>query len=686
MSDRRSLSSNYRYCSQSRKISVGVLVDSISNAKTKDLQEPGAQTAGIGSCSKKNSVKDRDGHSPLREERVIVEPRDASPWVSTRSFDPKKSSSVANQDTERTPSFPATRIRHPRSKLLEKASAAHSLRFFAAKSGLGSNVCRQKNSGRDICSMEEGNVDNAEHVENLVCSTEQGVRQEKEQVQNKDRTTETGGHESLRIKLWEILGDVSSPNKHLPSLQCKELPLDQERNRKQSPIEKINLNSDTIESDSQTPVFTRPVTRSLAQRKASTRKQGNKSEATKSIDRKDCQHNRIFSSKGDLSAGSYGNFMDGSLPCKKEKVMGMSSLAETNQGARNKNVEERQQSEKSRSISAVKKSMLHKNKVSNTSSSTDRRNDAHVEPKKGTKNNSSFEFPFNAMTDQGDLQQQPMVVEASKKNLQEDIFGSLLKRKKNYLQPQKVTKNSSSFEIHFNAMTDQRDVQQSMDVEASKKNLQEHISDSLLKRKRNSLQPKRVTKNNSLFEFPPNAMADQRDVEQSMDVEVSKKNLLDDISDSLLIKKRNTVQPKRDMKNNSSFELPLHVMADQRDVELSIDVEAQKKNMKEEISDSLLKKKWNSEHDPSIPPSKIKLRSSLQKSKQELYGQSPAKKIFNRTSIQSFKGFLSSEAAKCRTDVQQELSVSLTTFSTKINEVELTKTIIITLLTHLSLP
>ncbi|XP_047979221.1 uncharacterized protein LOC125221140 [Salvia hispanica] len=692
MSDRRSHSSNYRYCSQSRKMSVGVLVDSISTAKTKSLQEPVAQTAGIGigSCSQKNSVRCREGHSPHVEKHVIVEPKDASPWVSTRSFKPKLPHSVADLDTECTPSLPAA-----------------SLNFFAAKSGLGSDVCKQRNSGRAYCSVEEWNVNNAEHVENQVCSIEQGVRQEKEQVQNNDRTTETGGRESLRIKLWEILGDVSSPNKQHPSLQCEVLHPDQDRNKKQCPTEKLSLNSDTIESDSQVQVSTRPVTRSLARRKA-TRKQGNKSEPEKSNDRKECRRKRIFSSKGDISEGSYGNLMDGSLPCKGEKFMGMRSRAETNQGVRHKIVEKRPQSEKSKSIPAMDKPVLHKNKVTNASSSTDRRNDVHVEPEKGTKNNSSFKFSLNTMTDQRDVQKpmvfeapkknqqedicnsvlkrkrnspqqqkgfknissfelslnaitdqrdvhQPVVVEAPKKNLQEDICNSVLKRKRNSPQLQKGIKNNFSFEISLNAMTDQRDVQQSMDVEASKNILQEDMSDFLLKRKRNSLQPKSVTRNNSSFELPLNSMTDKRDFEQSMDVEASKKNLQEDLSDSLLLKKRNSVQPQKDTKNNSSFEFPLHSVTDQRDLELSMGVEASDKNMKDGISDILLKKKKNTVHNTSTP-SEIKSHSSLQKSKQELHGQSPAAKIFHRTGMQNFNSFLSSKSDKRRPDVQPEPS------------------------------
>lgn len=504
MSDHRSLSSNYRHCSQSRKVSVGVLVDSISKGKTNDLQEPGVPIAETEPYSKRHCAEDSEKHTPLKEKHVIVESKDASPWVSTRSFNPNISSSVAVQDTERTPSFLATRRTRPRSKLLEKASAAHSLKCFATKSGLGTDICGQKNFGQDTCSMEAGKVDNAEHVENLVCSTEQGVRLEKERVQGKDRTTETGGCETLRMKLWEILGDVSSPNKHLPNPQCEELHRDQERNRKQSPIEKINLNSDTIESDSQKHIITRPMTRSLTRRKACTKKQSNTSEATKSIDRKDCRRKRIFSFKGDQSGGLHDNFNDGSIPRKKKKTLGMNSEAETHQGMKPKIVEERQQSEKSRStIPAAEKLMVHKNKISNASSCSDRRKDVVVEPTKSTTNNASFEFFLHETTD-------------------------------------------------------------------------------------------------------------QRDVHQPME-------------------------------------------------------NALKKNQQEEIADSLLKKKRNSVRVSLTPPSEIKSHGSLMKSKQEeLRGQSPAERIFSRTSMRSFKSFLSPKSAECESDLQLKPSVSFITFSTTV--------------------
>lgn len=426
MSQRQSLSRNYRSCSQYKKVSIGVLVDSHSKADTKDLKEPVMQTAENEAYNKVNCVKDCEGHTPLVEKHVAVEQKDTSPWVSTRSCNRKRSSSVAVQDTEHTPSFPATSRRRPRSKLLEKASASHSHKFFAAKGGLESDGCEKKIFGNDICSMEGGKVNNAENVENLVYSTEPGVWLEKEQVEDKDKNIETGGRETLRVKLWEILGSVSSPNKHRPSPKCVELHPDQERDEKKTPIEKINLNSDTIESDSQPPVFTKPVTRTLTRKKASTKKQSNKTEATKSIRRKECPHKRIFSFREDWSGRLYDNYDDDSLLSKGNKIERMSSQVETCQGRKYGNAEERLQSGKSRSI---ENSTAQRNKASNVSSSSGKRNDVLLEPKNGTKKNASPEPPLNVMADQKDVQQS--VHEVSTKNQLGYPSNSPLKNKTN---------------------------------------------------------------------------------------------------------------------------------------------------------------------------------------------------------------------------------------------------------------
>ncbi|KAG8389633.1 hypothetical protein BUALT_Bualt02G0249300 [Buddleja alternifolia] len=435
MSDCRSFSSNYRCCSQSRKISIGVLVDSSAKAETKDIKVAVMQVAENGTPSKGHSVKDHEGHSPCGEKLVKVSQKVTSPWVSTRSFNPKTSSSVAVHDAERTPSFPATRKICPRSKLSEKASAAHSVKFFAGKTDVESDEGRQKNFGKATYSMEAGNVNNVDLVKNLVFSNEPGFVLEKEQVEDEDRETETGGRETLRMKLWEILGNVSSPNKHCPGSQPVKFHPDEERDVKHPPIDKRNPSSDTIESDSERSNHTsrRPMTRSLSRKKANTKNQHIKIEAKRSTCRKNaCPGKRIFSLKGDRFGRFYDNDNDGSLPSKRKKIERESSGVETCQRRKYENAERQQSDNKSRSIPAVDKSMVHRNKVDHANSSNDRRSDVFVEPKSSSKKNNSFQSPLNVMAEQQKDVQQTRDVEIPKlKDQQEDIANSSLKKKWN---------------------------------------------------------------------------------------------------------------------------------------------------------------------------------------------------------------------------------------------------------------
>ncbi|KAK4406868.1 hypothetical protein Sango_0267800 [Sesamum angolense] len=231
---------------------IGVLIDSISKADTKHINESVMQIAQKELLAKGIASKIVKGHTPLVDKHVTDLNKDTSPWVSTRSFNPKGSSSVAE-----------------------------------------ANECRQKTCGKATYSREAGKVSDEEDVEHFVSSTEPGVLLEKKQVEDKDRETETGGRETLRMKLWEILGNVSSSNKQC--LSSVELHPDQERDGTHSPIEKRNPNSDTIESDSEMHAFMRPLTRSLVQEKASTKNQHKKIEATKSTShRKECPQKRIL--------------------------------------------------------------------------------------------------------------------------------------------------------------------------------------------------------------------------------------------------------------------------------------------------------------------------------------------------------------------------------------------------------
>ncbi|KAL3849412.1 hypothetical protein ACJIZ3_011294 [Penstemon smallii] len=432
LSQHRSFGSNYQGCSQSRKISIGVLVDSTVNSQSKSIKEAVLQTAENGTSRKGNNLKDREGHIPLLEKQVTVSPKDASPWVSTRPFTPKISSSVAVHDAEHTQRFPAKA--RPRSKLSKKVSAAHSVKYFAGKtSDLAFDDGRQNNSDKPTYGVEVGNLNNSMHVENPGFSTESGILRGKEQGKDKNRKTETGGSETLRIKLWEILADVSSPKNKCVGSQLVELHPNQERAEKHTPSGKRSPDSDTIESDSERVYRTsrRPLTRSFTRKKASTRKVHNNLETTKpNSHQKECQQMSIFSFGGDWPGRLHGTTTDG--PFQRKKIVRESSGVEKHQGSKYENEEERQQSEnKSITKIAFEKSIFQGNKLDIANSSRDKISDVIVEPKRETKKKDTFQSSPTLINEQPTDVEKPVDVEIPKvKDQQEDIVVSFLKRKR----------------------------------------------------------------------------------------------------------------------------------------------------------------------------------------------------------------------------------------------------------------
>ncbi|GER45871.1 hypothetical protein STAS_22854 [Striga asiatica] len=404
MHDNWSFGSNYNICSQSRKISIGVLVDSISMMEPKDIKETVIRIAQNGSSSKENCFKDGKQHTSPVQKHWTAAP-DTSPWVSTRSCNQKMFSAAAVHDAEHTPSFLVTSRSRPRSKLLEKASAAHSVKFFAGQTGLESDLCSGKNLGAEIHSVEIGNS-NAEHLGNTVDSIEPKVLQEEVPAEDKTRNTETAGRETLRMKLWEVLENVSSPNRHCSDSQPIKFHPDQ-RDGKQSHIEKKNPNSDTIESDSDTHNFRRPVTRSLNRIRASTKNRPSKVVAPKSSKhKKERPEKRILPQKEDRSGIFSDNFNDCSLPCKRKKTGRLIRGGETHQVHKHGKVEERQKSQdKSRSVPAVEKLAVHE--VISADRSGHRISDVFVEPKSSIKKKIS-EPPLNMMNEKLEDVEQPI--------------------------------------------------------------------------------------------------------------------------------------------------------------------------------------------------------------------------------------------------------------------------------------
>ncbi|GER41902.1 hypothetical protein STAS_18653 [Striga asiatica] len=426
MSDIRSFDSNCQFHSQSRKMSIGVLVDSINLAEPKVIKETSVYVAEDGPYSKENCVKDGKRHAPVEQKHGAAAP-DTFPWNSTKSFNRKMSSAAAVRYTEHTPSLLATGRSRPRSKLLETASAAHSVNFLAGTAGLESDECIEKILGAEIHSGEIGKV-NADHIHNPVCSTEPEVVLEKEHAEDKTMNTETGGRETLRMKLWEVLGNVSSPDNS--DFQPTKMHPDK-MDGKLRHSEKENPNSDTIESDSEMHTSRISMTRSLIRNRASTKSRRSKAVAPKSTRlKKECPEKRMLPQE-DRSGRFSVNFNDCSLPFKRNKTGRLIPGGEIHQGRKHGNAEEEEQQsqDENRSVPAVGKPKVQK--ICNNNRSGKRISDASVEPQNGIKKKRP-ESPIDVMTEKLKNVEQPIDVTVTNlKNQQEDKRHSFLGNNRN---------------------------------------------------------------------------------------------------------------------------------------------------------------------------------------------------------------------------------------------------------------
>ncbi|XP_075520394.1 meiosis-specific protein ASY3 [Primulina tabacum] len=433
MSEYHSFGSNYHGCSQSRKISVGVLVDSPNDMKAKSGSKEAKQVAENAASRKENLVVDCEGHTPFVEKSVKDLQKDASPWFSTKSFNINLSSSAAVHDAKITQSFQVATRTLKRSKRSKEASVHHPVKLFACKRfGLESDKDRPDKFGKASCAMGARNVSNAENVENL--SPKSGFLPENDLEKDKNRRTEPGGSETLRMKLWEIIGKVSSPNKQCVNVQpmkigSKDLNPNLERNGKDSSNEKTNPHSDTIESDSVRPehIIRKPLTHSLTRKKASSKKQHNKIETKNSTShKKDCQEKGTFPVRGEQSR----------RPCETvdTSFLHCNSLIDKTEGVNFENPEERWQSrDNSKSIPSLWTSMLQGNKAENGNSSNDRKRNILGEIESDTKIRNSDVSPNNVTTeppsDVGTLR----FVETPKfKYQREDTMNSLSKNRRDH--------------------------------------------------------------------------------------------------------------------------------------------------------------------------------------------------------------------------------------------------------------
>ncbi|KAK4379792.1 hypothetical protein RND71_001654 [Anisodus tanguticus] len=254
-SDAWSFGSNYHQSSQSRKMSIGIVIDSVAKCsqKVKQAEDQGhmaaAKTSSKGTSvedattmaqktsSKGNFTNDRNKkeiarNSAIRNQRESAE-QQTSPWISTKT-----------QHHEPTLEAKGVPEMTNRSNRVEVAPEECSLRSFLIK--------------EDADTERWGKFASMAAPEGMP---------EKE-VKGKNTKAENAGNATLRLKLREILGTVSSQNKQCPTEQDAKASQPEKKDSGYH-VGEPRQNSDTIESDTQSHEYAirRPVTRSLARKR-----------------------------------------------------------------------------------------------------------------------------------------------------------------------------------------------------------------------------------------------------------------------------------------------------------------------------------------------------------------------------------------------------------------------------------
>lgn len=228
-SECRSFGSSYRACSQPRKISRGILID--SSAK----------------FSSENANK-----GVLQSEEYLTPTKAADPVEVGNRID-----AINSTDSGK----------HPRSVVhgpfppVPTGSFHRGIPVSEVAHGSTESNCNQNSLRKDA---------NAVGIEKPSFANSQEVL-----IEDTAKEAENRGRETLRVKLWEILGTVSSPKQHLNDYDlkvgAKDLESPKENNGESYLALKSKQNSDTIESDSQFPneKAVRRSTYSLSKKRAS---------------------------------------------------------------------------------------------------------------------------------------------------------------------------------------------------------------------------------------------------------------------------------------------------------------------------------------------------------------------------------------------------------------------------------
>ncbi|XP_038902844.1 meiosis-specific protein ASY3 isoform X2 [Benincasa hispida] len=284
LSDCRSFGSNCHPSSQSRKISIGIMVESPTNGKcrsTKELKSmvPNAEVlfSRLENSTKGNwKEKDTRTFGTNVKSKLSEAPQQCtSPWVSTRSLKRNAPLMDIPSGAERMFHSPTTCGRQNKGHGLKEPPATCSVRSFANQSSmLKSGNSKEKNFDEANCQMEGVRDTTNEKLHEFAFATMTEVRSDKMVIEDQANKSENRT-ETLKMKLWEILGTVSVPNDQHSECQNHEQDVNQLITeeivvQKHERAVRFKNNSDTIETDSENSGQTlkRPIVRSIARKRS----------------------------------------------------------------------------------------------------------------------------------------------------------------------------------------------------------------------------------------------------------------------------------------------------------------------------------------------------------------------------------------------------------------------------------
>ncbi|XAR58343.1 hypothetical protein NMG60_11026807 [Bertholletia excelsa] len=277
MSDCQSFGSNCHQCSQPRKISIGVMMNS---AKRRPITTREGEAAGA-TVEKVLSMKVNctDGGNLVEGVKDAImgqamegTDQKTSQWVSTRSCHPTKLTSTVVQHANLTDA----------SGICNELNGAKTVPTVIANQMSLSQYsdCVQKHFDKVSFRTKGGTVGTKEMIEELSFATiQESFVPEREVLQDKTNRTQCR-REVLRTKLFEILETVSSPIKEVPQdpdAVVNNVNLKQGIDVKSKAAQPRQA-SDPIESDSESSDHTlaRPTIRSLTRNRAPSEIQRNK--------------------------------------------------------------------------------------------------------------------------------------------------------------------------------------------------------------------------------------------------------------------------------------------------------------------------------------------------------------------------------------------------------------------------